>query len=165
MALALLLVCASNPTRADTSLVIVVNEGWKGLDGISLPVLRQLWLGRRTQLAGRRVSCLDLPPGSREHAGFAASVVGQSERALQRYWLRQALSGGLPPPREMASSEAVLKRVAAAAGVIGYVEQSALANPVQGVRILSLMVGGHAIGPDDHDYPIRSALRPADEPP
>lgn len=156
MAAALLVLATAHPSSAET-LAIVVHEAWAGLDSISMPVLRQLWLGRRTRIAGQRVMCLDLPPGSREHAGFVRDVVGQSERALERYWLRQALTGGPPPPREMGSGQSVLRRVASAVGAIGYVERSALADPLQGVRVLPLVVDGRTLRPDDPDYPIRSA--------
>jgi ABC-type phosphate transport system substrate-binding protein len=139
-------------------LALVVNDRWREAEAIPIPVLRQLWLGRRTRWAGQRVLCLDLPSGSRVRATFVDVVVGRTERSLERYWLRQALSGGPPPPRELASEQDVLRRVAQRTGVIGYVTWSAVRPaPPDGVRVLAVEVDGRRLRPGDDGYPVRAA--------
>ena len=74
-------------------------------------MLRQLFLGRRTSLQGARIHCFEPAPGTPLRRAFARIVLERSERDLERYWLEQALSGGPPPPREIASdAELVRKR-------------------------------------------------------
>ena len=128
---------------------------WEGLAAISMPVLRQLYLGQRTRLGGRRVFCLDLRSGSPPREAFTRTVVGKDARALDRYWLRQALSGGPPPPRELGSSAEVLALVARQPGALGYVAWKELAHGVpRGVRILPIDVEGRSLRPGDSGYPV-----------
>lgn len=142
----------------------MVSERWDGLQAASLALLRQLWLGRRTRLDGVRVLPLDLPAGGAARRGFVDVVIGQSERSLERYWLRQALAGGPPPPREVATEADVLRRVAAREGVIGYVGWDAVRPaPPGGVRVLPVRVGDRTLRPGEDGYPLRQS--PASEPP
>jgi len=134
---------------------VVAHADWDGFASVSLPVLRQLYLGRRTRADGRRVRCLDLPAGSPAREGFTRSVLGWSERELDRYWLRQALSGGPPPPRELATPAALLEHVARQPGALGYVAWTALGDaPPAGVRVLAVEVDGRALRPGERGYPI-----------
>lgn len=143
--------------------MIVVSERWQTLDAIELPVLGQLWLGRRTRLAGRRVDCFDLPAGNPVRGGFVRSVLRRSERELERHWIEQALSGGPPPPREVGSAEEVVRRVAARRGAIGYLDwDEYLALRPQGVRVLPVRVAGEAILPSGSGYPVRWSERKSD---
>ena len=140
--------------------MIVVSERWQDLEAIEVPVLGQLWLGRRTRLAGRRVECVDLPAGSPVRGGFARSVLRRSARELARHWIEQALSGGPPPPREVASAEAVVRRVAARRGAIGYLDWDefvALRPP--GVRVLPVRIAGEVVFPTEDAYPVRWSER------
>ena len=140
---------------ANEELAIVAHAEWPGLETISMPVLRQLYLGQRTRLAGRRVSCLDLRSGSPPRDSFTRTVVGKDARALDRYWLRQALSGGPPPPRELGSSAELLALVARQPGALGYVAWKAVAGGVpHGVRILPIQVDGRSLQPGERGYPV-----------
>jgi len=145
--------------RAETPLAVVVSAEWEGMEEISIPVLRQLYLGRRTRLQGRRVRCVDLPAGSRARGAFTRSVIGRSERAVERYWLRQTLAGGPPPPREL-DAAAALAWVAREPGVLGYLEWNERAPPA-GVRVLAIVVNGRALRPGDLGYPIRVPASPS----
>jgi len=149
---ALLLASSAN---AEGELAVVAHAEWQDLKAISLPVLRQLYLGRRTRISGRRTLCLDLPSGSRPRGGFARAVLGLTPRALDRYWLRQALSGGPPPPRELGTSAELLTRVARSPGTLGYVPwEDVSAGAPPGVRIVAIEVDGRAIRPGERGYPI-----------
>lgn len=117
-------------------------------------MLRQLYLGRRTRAAGRRVYCLDLPAASPERDAFTRAVIGWTARSLDRYWLRQALSGGPPPPREVAGPAEMLALVAQQPGTLGYVAWKHLADAPPGVRVLAVETGGRYRRPDDAGYPI-----------
>jgi hypothetical protein len=143
--------------------VIFVSERWKSPESIELPVLGQLWLGRRTRLDGRRVECLDLPAGSAVRAGFTQSVLRRSERELERYWIEQALAGGPLPPRELGSAEEVVRRVAARRGAIGYLDwEDYLTLRPQGVRVLPVQVAEEAVFPPGAAYPVRWRERKPD---
>lgn len=145
--------------RAEAPIAIVVSERWDGLRAISIPVLRQAYLGRRTRLAGKRLRCLDLPAGSPARDAFARAVIGRSERAMERYWLRQALSGGAPPPRE-ADTAGMLALVAREVGALGYLEWKGQPPPA-GVRVLALEVGGRTLRPGDDGYPLHLSEAPS----
>lgn len=135
-----------------------MSASWDGLELVSLPLLRALWLGRRSSLAGERVECLDLPSGSEPRRAFSAAVLGRSERALEEYWIRQALTGGPLPPRELAGTAEVVRAVAERAGRIGYVDLAELrALPGAAVRVLPVQVEGRPLLPADPGYPIRRA--------
>jgi hypothetical protein len=140
--------------------VIVVSERWQDLEAVELPVLGQLWLGRRTRLAGRRVDRFDLAAGSPVRRGFTQSVLRRSERELERHWIQQALSGGPLPPREVASAEEVVRHVAGRRGAIGYLDWDEYrALRPRGVRVLPVRVGGEAVFPTGAAYPVRWSER------
>ena len=158
MVLAGLLAGGSHADGVEAPLALVVSDRWQGLAEIPLPVLRQLYLGRRTRLAGRAVQCLHLPSGSAARSAFTRAVIGRSERTMERYWLRQALSGGPPPPRELEAGRA-LAWVAGEPGRLGYVVWDGGELPA-GVRVVKLVVDGRARGPADPDYPLRLPAPP-----
>jgi ABC-type phosphate transport system substrate-binding protein len=140
---------------AAEELAVIANADSPGFETLSLPVLRQLYLGRRTRIGGRTVHCVDLPAGSPPRESFTRLVLGLSQRALDRYWLRQALSGGPPPPREVGTSAELMALVARQPGALGYVPWSALADGTPaGVRILSLEQRGRELRPGDPGYPL-----------
>jgi hypothetical protein len=71
------------------------------------------------------------------------------------YWLEQALTGGAPPPRELATPSDVVERVRERPGAVGYVPRSELPEPgAAGVRVLPLRVGSQDLLPGEDGYPI-----------
>ena len=155
MVVAALTTALVGPAAAREDLAIVAHAEWTGLERISLPVLRQLYLGQRTRLAGSRVFCLDLRSGSRPREAFTQTVVGRDSRSLDRYWLRQALTGGPPPPRELGSAAEVLAWVAHEPGTLGYVAWRELAAGVpSGVRVLPIDVWDRTLHPGESGYPV-----------
>jgi hypothetical protein len=144
------------PARADDAIVVIANAELAELEELSLPLLRQLYLGRRTRIDGRRVHWFELPPGSPVHRDFAKLALELSERELESYWLEQALSGGPLPPREVGSAAELVRRVAARPGALSYLGWEALQGlPRAGVKVVPLRVGEARLLPGDPGYPLR----------
>jgi len=153
---------AAEAARADGALVVIAHGELAELEELTLPLLRQLYLGRRTRVGGRRIHWFELPPGSAAHRAFARLALGRSERELERYWLEQALSGGPLPPREIPTDAELVRRVAARAGALAYLEWEALARlPRAGVKVIPLRVGERRLLPGDPGYPLRATEAPA----
>jgi hypothetical protein len=146
------------PARAEDppSLAVIVSSRWDGLDAVTLALLRELWMGRRSELDGERIECFDFPAGHELRRVFGSAVLGRSERALEEYWIRQALTGGRVPPRELDGTAEIVRAVAARPGAIGYVDADALrALPDPGVRVVPVSVDGRPLLPGSPGYPIR----------
>jgi hypothetical protein len=122
--------------------------------------LRRIYLGKLTRLDGVRVEPWHLPPGTPARRAFSLAILGQSEEALDRYWLEQALTGGRLPPREVASVEELIAIVSRRAGALGYAPLGAVSG-ARALRILRVVRGGRALAPTDADYPIRVQVPPA----
>ena len=136
--------------------MLIANAQLEALDEATLPLLRQLFLGRRTSLGGRRIHCFEPAPGTPLRRAFARLVLERSERELERYWLEQALSGGPPPPREVASERALVESVAARRGALAYLGWEAFSRlPQDGVKVIRVKRGDRSLGPLDPGYPLR----------
>jgi ABC-type phosphate transport system substrate-binding protein len=145
--------------------VVIANAELAELEELTLPLLRQLYLGRRTRVEGRRIHWFELPPGSATHRAFTRLALEHSERELERYWLEQALAGGPLPPREIGSAGELVRRVAERPGALSYLEWEALGSlPKTGVKVIPLRVGERRLLPDDPAYPLRERATPAPGP-
>jgi ABC-type phosphate transport system substrate-binding protein len=154
--------CAAPAARADGAIAVIAHAELEELEELTLPLLRQLYLGRRTRLEGRRIHWFELPPGSATHRSFVRLALAHSERDLERYWLEQALSGGPLPPREVGSAGELLRRVATRPGALSYLEWETLRTlPQTGVKVIPLRVGERRLLPDDPGYPLRDRGKPA----
>jgi hypothetical protein len=141
--------------------VVIANAELAELEEATLPMLRQLFLGRRSTVAGIRVFCFQPAAATPLHRAFARLVLQSSERELERYWLEQALSGGPPPPREIGSDADLVRRVAQRRGAIGYLGWSAFSRlPRNGVKVVRLRDGDRLLGPEAPDYPLRFTVPP-----
>jgi hypothetical protein len=161
VALLLAGLCAAQAAHADGAIVVIANADLAELEELSLPLLRQLYLGRRTRVEGRRIHWFELPPGSPLHRSFVRLALERSERELERYWLEQALSGGPLPPREIGSAGELVRRVATRAGALSYLEWETLQGlPRTGVKVVPLRVGDRRLLPDDPAYPLRDREQP-----
>ena len=156
---ALLLALPPGLVHAAEAIVVIANAQFEELDETSVPMLRQLFLGRRSNIGGRRVSCFEPAPATPLHRAFARLVLESGERELERYWLEQALSGGPPPPREIGSETELIRRVALRPGAIGYLGWSSFTQlPREGVKVIRVRRGDRLLGPEDPDYPLRFEL-------
>jgi hypothetical protein len=155
-AAALALALRPELVRASEAIVVIANAELAELEEATLPLLRQLFLARRTSVAGTRIHCFEPAPGTALRGAFARLVLERSERALERYWLEQALLGGPPPPREIASDAELVRRVAARRGALAYLAWESFARlPRDGVRVVPLRDGDRLLGPEDAAYPLR----------
>jgi hypothetical protein len=153
---ALLLALPPGLARASEAIVVIAHAEFAELEEVSIPMLRQLFLARRSTVGGRRVSCFEPAPATPLRRAFARLVLASPERELERYWLEQALSGGPPPPREIGSEAELVRRVALRAGAIGYLGWSSFSRlPREGIKVVPLRDGSRLLGPEDHDYPLR----------
>jgi hypothetical protein len=135
---------------------VIANAELAQLDEATVPMLRQLFLGRRTTAAGSRVHCFEPAPGTPLRRAFARLVLERSERDLERYWLEQALSGGPPPPREIGSDAELVQRVATRRGALAYLAWDSFARlPRDGVKVIRVRNGDRLLGPQDPGYPLR----------
>jgi hypothetical protein len=145
--------------------VVIANAKLAELQELTLPLLRQLYLGRRTRVEGRRIHWFELPPGNPAHRSFTRLALERSERELERYWLEQALAGGPLPPREIANAEELVRRVATREGAVAYLGWETLRRlPQTGVKVIPLRVGEQRLLPDDPGYPLRGRGPPAPAP-
>ena len=161
--LATLLAClVHSAVAAETTepLAVIVSTTWD-VEEITLPDLRRLYLGRTTQLADTRVICFHLRSGTESRDAFSLSVLGKSELEMTDYWIQQALTGGRIPPREVTSTEDMVRAVATRPGAIGYVPWSAVQGAAGEVRVLRVAFEGRAALPSDAGYPIRVRLATA----
>jgi hypothetical protein len=153
---------AAQAVHADDAIVVIANAELAEIEELSLPLLRQLYLGRRTAVEGRRIHWFELPPGSPTHRAFALLALERSERELERYWLEQALAGGPLPPREIGSAGELVRRVATRQGALAYLGWETLRGlPRTGVKVIPLRVGERRLLPDDPGYPLRGPALPA----
>jgi hypothetical protein len=151
--------------RAADAIVVIANAELAGLDEATLPLLRQLFLGRRTSVAGSRIHCFEPAPGTVLRRAFGRLVLERSERELERYWLEQALAGGPPPPREIANEAELVRHVALRRGALAYLAWDAFARlPHHGVRVVRVRDGDRLLGPEDPAYPLRFAAPQAPRP-
>jgi hypothetical protein len=81
---------------------------------------------------------------------------GQSELALEQYWIEQALLGGNLPPRELPDTPEMIEAVARAEAAIGYVPLGRLGpDSSLRVRTLRLIRGSESWLPTEPGYPVR----------
>jgi len=146
---------ASGGGAAAETIVLIAHADLE-LEGLTVPVLRQLYLGRRTRFDGKRLHWFQLPPGTADRRAFARLALERSERDLERYWLEQALSGGSLPPREFPSAEELVEHISARERAIGYLTWERFQGLQRaGVRVVPLWVDGEARFPGDAAYPLR----------
>lgn len=93
------------------------------IDSISAGQLERLYLNRADRFPnGVPLQPLDQRSDSEQRKAFATSILGMSETELSRYWSRRMFSGKGHPPRTVENDNAVIERVIADPGSIGYID-------------------------------------------
>ena len=120
--LALAVLAASGVADPQEPVAIIVHPDRRV--ELSLEALAQVYLRRkRFWDDGSTIIPLNLPPQAALRARFSERVLDQAETRLADYWNRQYFHGILPPAT-LASTQAVLRYVAADPNAIGYVPVS-----------------------------------------
>jgi len=137
-----------SPEGQAEPIAIVVNRA-NPVSDISLAELRRLLLGERSRWRnGRRVTIVMREPGTAERSAILRQVLGMSESAFRRHFVQAVFIGDVSDsPRELASSNGVLRFVFNVPGAIGYVRTADADSTVKVVRV-------DGLAPDDPGYPL-----------
>ncbi|USD62420.1 phosphate ABC transporter substrate-binding protein [Vibrio sp. SCSIO 43140] len=115
---------------ANAGYVVIGNPA--GVDAMSDAEVKQLFLGKKTQLAnGQPVKIIELNDGNADRIAFHEATTGRSEAQLQSAWSRLVFTGKAEAPTQVADYAAVIGAVAADANAIGYVDESAVDGSVK----------------------------------
>lgn len=79
---------------------------------------------------GQPIIVFDLKPQSEAKTTFY-NFLGRSPSRMKSVWLKKLLSGEGDPPEAMSSEEALLAKVAATAGAIGFVSKTLVRDSVK----------------------------------
>ena len=154
------------PARAEGEIAIIASREWENARELSLPMLHRIYLGKVTRLFGRRVERYHLRAGSPTREAFSLAVLGKAGRALENYWVEQALRGGPAPPREVSDVDEVVRRVGQRPGLLGYAPYEELLEMDRTeIRIVAISSPEGPALPRDPGYPIRVPTARTSEPP
>jgi ABC-type phosphate transport system substrate-binding protein len=123
------LVLAMGALLAHTSIaqVAVVVGAHSGASALTTEQAASLFLGKSDQLPGAGTAqLLDQPESAAVRELFYTKVTGKSAAQIKAAWSRLVFSGKATPPKEIATSEAVKKMVAADPNTVGYIEKKAV---------------------------------------
>jgi len=122
--LAVAVLATAHPVGAAEGFKVIVNAK---LAGAAVPkeTVADIYLGRvKRWRDGRPIAAVDLPSGSPVRIVFSATVLRMTLPGVRAHWM-PLLATGKRPPLVRPSDEAVTAFVAAQAGGIGYVSESA----------------------------------------
>lgn len=123
--LACLLLCCVLPVAEAAAELVVIANPKSGVEKLSHDDVVNIFLGRFRQLpSGVSALPADLPPAQPEKAVFYRLLVNKELAEINSYWARLVFSGRTSPPRQVGSSDDLLKWVAGNPGGIGYLERS-----------------------------------------
>jgi len=128
---------------------IVVNRT-NPRDGLSLQELRRIFLGERGRWEnGRRVVLVMREPGAPERSVMLRQVCRMSEREFRQHFLQLLFIGQTPDlPRELVTSNGVVRFVVNVPGAIGYVSALDADSTVKVLRVDGRL-------PGEAGYPVR----------
>ena len=120
--------------------VVVANESVFG-GTLTKKDVKDLFLGRKSKLAGARVEIVILEEGV-VHDGFVKEMMGKSPYQYTSHWKRLVLTGKGQMPRAFASEGDLLWYVSRTQGAVGYVGKTALeaaSLPQDSVKVLEVL--------------------------
>ena len=112
--------------RAACSQAALVVIGHPSLEKIDLPTLQRVFTGRVVEVGGQPVTPINAAAGSSIRETFLQVYLQQDEQRYVAYWTVRRYIGKGVPPRELASSDDVIRFVRATPGAIGYVPEAGL---------------------------------------
>jgi ABC-type phosphate transport system substrate-binding protein len=118
---------------------VVIVQRQSPLSSVPRELLADLFLKKVTRWPdGSLARPLDLTPRSPVRARFSESVLKRSVETVRMYWQQRIFSGRDLPPPELETDEAVVGRVAATPGAVGYVSATTNVSTVKVVKVLSM---------------------------
>lgn len=131
---ALLILFVAATLRANASDYVVIANASMGGRTVTESDLRQIFLGVKTSLDGKRVEPVVAESGA-AHAEFASGLLGKTTQGLKNYYRMLVFSGKGSIPKSLSSDAAIVAFVAQNRGAIGYVHKSAVLRGVVRVEI------------------------------
>jgi ABC-type phosphate transport system substrate-binding protein len=110
---------------------VIVGPG-TDVSSLDADAVKRIFLGRESQVGGKPVVVVFQKGGSVREA-FDNAVLGKPGAQLSAYWSKLVFTGKAKAPDEVDGDAAVKAKVAATAGAIGYVADSAVDGSVRKV--------------------------------
>lgn len=115
------LACLGFDAKASGGIVVIGHSNVTSLDAATL---EKVYTGRVIEINGTPVTAINASSGSAVRARFLQAFLNEDEDKYTAYWVVRRYIGKGAPPRELASSAAVIAYVRATPGAIGYIEES-----------------------------------------
>ncbi|MDG0835606.1 phosphate ABC transporter substrate-binding protein [Pelomonas saccharophila] len=132
--LALLLAGQLGTAAAETVVIVAADQP---LASLSAEQVGELFLGKiGSHNAGTRLTPIDQAENSTVREEFYRKLTGKDAAQLTAYRARMLFTGRGEPPLESGDNDAVKRMVAAHAGLIGYIDRSAMDASVKVLLIL-----------------------------
>jgi len=112
--LAMMLTATADPT-------LIGHADMPPLDRMTV---QRIYTGRIVELAGVRVTPVDLPVGNPIRERFLHQILDQDEDKYTGYWTVRRYVGKGTPPRVLGTSAEVLEFVTRTVGAVGYVDET-----------------------------------------
>lgn len=103
--------------------VLIAHPSVPRLDRVTV---ERIYTGKVVEVAGIRVTPIDLPVGDAVRNRFLARWVSTDEERYTAYWTVRRYVGKGVPPREAVNAAEVSRLVAALPGGVGYVDEADL---------------------------------------
>lgn len=133
LALVIVLLSLAGTARAET--VVIVNRD-NPLASISRTELGLIYFGKKKLFEnGDTIVPADLPADNAARADFFENVLGKSDEAFRRYWVRMIFSGKGPPPVAFGNEREAVKFVASSRGGIAFIDSSNLGPGVKTIPV------------------------------
>lgn len=138
-ALCAIFVIAFAPQALAQSYAVIVNNvnSFSGDETAMKQQVKRLFLKQSSAWqGGTEVRAFDRAKGSPETTAFISDVLGMDEAAVARHWLSLKQKTGETPPRNVSSSNMLVKLVSKYEGGVGVVDSTTASALPDGVRVL-----------------------------
>jgi ABC-type phosphate transport system substrate-binding protein len=127
--LGLALSLAIGPARAD---VVAVVSAKSAVTTLTDAQLTDIFLGKVSRFPnGARAVPIDQPEGSIARDEFYAKFAGKSAAQIKAFWSKIIFTGRGQPPKEVADSIEMKKRISENLAAIGYIDRSLVDDSVR----------------------------------
>jgi ABC-type phosphate transport system substrate-binding protein len=125
----ILATAAATSARAD---VVAVVSAKSAVGTLSKTQISEIFLGKMSHLPnGAPVVLIDQPAGSAEREEFYTRIVGKSAAQVREIWAKITFTGRGLPPKEVANSLEVRRRVGQNPAAIGYIDSKFVDDSVR----------------------------------